>query len=141
MIKAIYSENVFNLLESLDITLALFSMMPDEGAIPTTTYWFTQIVSDNIVSQSTQGYYIKQARVSITIVCKEVLGVADTPERVLRSMIDTITNQLKLVKTHEVDGITINAIREDTVSPIFNDNERYFIVKDYLFTYSATYNE
>lgn len=141
MIKAIYSENVFNLLESLDISLALFSMIPDEGAIPTTSYWFTQIVSDNIVSQSSQGYYLKQARVSITIVCKEVLGATDTPERVLRSIIDTITNELKEVKTHEVDWLTINSVKEDTVSPIFNDNERYFIVKDYLFTYSATYNE
>jgi len=141
MIKAIYSEDVYDLLVSLWYSTELFSSIPDETAIPDDTYAFTQIVTDNIVSQSWQGYYLKQARVSITIVCKKVLLANDTPERVVRGEIDTLTNLLKSVKTHTIGTKTINSVKEDTVSPIFNQDERYFIVKDYIFNYSATYNE
>jgi hypothetical protein len=74
-------------------------------------------------------------------VCKKVLLANDTPERVVRGEIDTLTNLLKSVKTHTIGTKTINSVKEDTVSPIFNQDERYFIVKDYIFNYSATYNE
>lgn len=141
MIKAIYSEYVYNLLVALWLSIELYSSIPDENATPDTTYGFTQIVSDNIVSQSSQGYYLKQCRVSLTIVCKKVLLATDTPERILRWVIDTTTNLLKATKTHSTDWMTLNSVKEDTVSPIFNQDERYFIVKDYIFNYSSTYDE
>lgn len=141
MIKSTRAENVYNFVNaitSITSLCSIYSQKPDEWSIGSWTYCFIQIVSDIPQNNSNVWYINKQARVSFTIVCKDSLWSSDTPERVLGTVIDTITNnivnQWSNKKTH-IDWLILCGIREDTVSPIFMDQNRHYIVKDYIFTY------
>lgn len=141
MIKAIRAENIYNFIQTIPTITGLatfFSMKPDQKAIPTWNYVFISIVSDTQRSKTQEWYIMKTARVSFTIVCKEKLNATDTPERILRSIIDTLTNEIVWQwcgSKRIVDWLVVMSILEDTVSPIFVSENRHYITKDYLFNY------
>jgi hypothetical protein len=97
------------------------------------------IVSDNVRMNSNKWNLLKTARVSFYIICKKVLGVNDTEERVLHSIMSEITNTIVSEWSSKIsnrDGIIVNSISEDSISPIFTDEEnRAYLIKDYLFNY------
>ena len=66
-------EQIRAVLQPLIISHTLFSNKPDESDTPADSYIYMSIVSDNITNGSMQGYMIKEARVSFTIVCKTLL--------------------------------------------------------------------
>jgi hypothetical protein len=63
----------------------------------------------------------------------------------LRNAVDEMTNTIVnewCSKISERDWFTVNSISEDTISPIFyNEDSRAYVVKDYLFNYLSYSNE
>gem|GEM_PF-4133476 len=83
-----------NAITAITSLARVFSMKPDENSTPIGTYVYMTITSNNTTTKTQIGYIMKTARVSFHIVCKKVLLTADTPERVLGTVIDTITNNI-----------------------------------------------
>jgi len=111
--------------------------MPVDGSEPRTPYIFFSKVSDNPSVSSNAWYLDKIARISFTIVGNNT----DDDQLVIETIRDTITNEIvreSCVKIEDFNGVLVSDITEDTESPLFyNDKDRQFVTKDYLFTYSA----
>ena len=143
MIKTLRAENVYNVIDTLAPITALaevYSRKPDESSTPDWTYIYTNIISDVTKTNSNIGFLWNTARISFTIVCKNVLLPADTEERVLYDVMDAITNGIVnewCTKIPNRDNeFLINSITEDSISPIFTDEmNRAYMVKTYLFNY------
>ena len=141
MIITLRAENIYNFVSGLSAITALceiFSLKPDENSTPEGSYCYINIVSNSPSVYSNQWYLMKTARVSFHIICKESLWADDTPERVLMDIVDTISNNL-IGNGHSsiVDWFICFSIVEDTISPIFQEDNRHYVVKDYLFNYSS----
>lgn len=141
MIKSIRWENIYNLVESYSWITGMtevFSQKPDDNATPSWNYTFLSVVSDIANTKSQIWYIMKTARVSFTVVCKRSFTDAETPERILCDIVDAITNEIVYQwcdKVNVIDGFYIQSILDDTKSPIFFADNRYYIVKDYIFNY------
>jgi len=141
MIKAIRAENIYNFIQTIPTITTLatfFSMKPDLKATPSWSYVYLGIVSDTQRGRTQDWYIMKTARVSFTVVSKDKLDVLDTPERVLKDIVDWITNEIVrqwCSSRRIVDWLVCMTILEDTISPIFSDENRHYITKDYLFNY------
>jgi hypothetical protein len=141
MIKSIRAEKIYDLVQTIPaITnlVTVFSMKPDDNATPIWNYLFITIVSDNTMTSSNNWYIMKKARVSFHIVTKKTMANTDTPERILWSIIDALNNALVnqwCTKISNFWWYLIQSILEDTVSPIFLEDNRYYQIKDYIFNY------
>ena len=140
-IKALRGENVYNTLQAISVVTSLcelFSTKPDEDATPEWSYAWATITSDIPRVYSNVGHVMKSARVSFHIVCKKELWSTDTPERVLWAIVDAISNAIVSqwsTKIYSVDGLYVQSITEDTISPIFLQDSRHIVIKDYIFNY------
>lgn len=127
--------------ETIDPLLSfdLFSSKPEEIDSPSTTYAYLSLVSDSVQVATFQGSMLKTARVSFTIVCKDSLWVNETREQVLFDVVDELNNILAREvcnKINELNGLSIQNIFSDTLSPIFyNLKNRPYIVKDFIIEY------
>lgn len=142
MLNTIRREDIFTVINNQsNITdlAEVFSVKPDAKATPTGSYVFISIPSDVTRLNSNKWNLLKTARVSFHIVCKKTLWATDTEERVLYDIIDQITNTIVNEWSYKIanwNWIFVNSISEDNISPMFSDEEnRAYIVKDYLFNY------
>jgi len=148
MIYTIRWEDIFTVLNTKsNITdlVELFSRKPDERATPAGSYAYINIVSDNWETYSNRWYLMKRARITFTIVCKKSLWVSETEERVLYDIIDELNNTIVsewCAKISKRWDFIVNSVTEDTASPIFtSEDNRAYIVKDYIFTYLSYSDE
>lgn len=142
MLYTIRREDIYEVMNAQANITALaeiFSTKPDEKATPSWSYVFISIPSDNNRVYSNKGNLMKSARVSFSIVCKKSLWVTETEERVIYDIIDEINNTIVnewCTKISDWNGIIVTSISEDAISPLFTDDEnRAYIVKDYIFNY------
>lgn len=142
MIKTLRAENVFNLLNwisAISTLVSFYSVKPDDNWTPDTNYGYISMVSSTPKSKTQFWNIMKTARVSLHIVCKKTLSAWQSHESVLSDIIDTVTNEIVFQwcnwKINHIDWFSIQTILEDTVSPIFFSDWRYYVVKDYLFNY------
>lgn len=141
MITTLRAENIYNYavaISGITSLCELFSLKPDENDTPDWSYCYINIISNSPSVYSNQWYLMKIARVSFHIVCKKSLWADDTPERVLMSIVDAVNNNLvSNGQMSMVDWFVCSSIVEDTISPIFQADNRHYVVKDYLFNYSS----
>jgi len=142
MLYSIRREDIYevmNVQANITSLAEIFSTKPDDKATPDGSYIFISISSDVTRMNSNKWNLMKTARVSFTVVSKKTLWATETEERIIYNIIDAITNTIVsewCSKISNWNDIIVTSISEDTISPIFTDNEnRAFIVKDYLFNY------
>ena len=140
----IRAKNVYTFLSvqaPLTSICTVYNLIPHEIVeIPTENHLFIEKVSDNRETDSMNGVVTRTARMSITIVCKELLWIGEDVEKILADIVDVLDWLLlwgcNIVD--ETDGIFIESIIDDWYSPIlFNEKGRAYLARDYLFTYKA----
>lgn len=143
MIINLRAENLYYYLKDITAITALceiLSQKPDD--VMNNSYAYINVISNLPKTYTQEWFMMKTARISIHIVCKKVLGASDTPERVLWTIIDTITNNLvSNWQMKSIDWVICHSIIEDAVSPIFFADNKHYQVKDYLFSYNSRTNE
>lgn len=140
MIIAISTIDIWNTIKdiaNISNVCTIFNWMPIDWEEPKTPYIFISKVSDTTQTQSNQWYLEKLARISFTIVWNS----DDYDQSTIETIKNTITNELVAEACPKITGfnwVTVSDITEDTESPLlYNNKERQYLVKDYLFTYDA----
>lgn len=140
MIINLRAENLYNYLKDITAITSLceiFSQKPDDSGM-SNSYAYINVISNLPKTYTQEWFMMKTARISVHIVCKKTLGASDTPERVIWTIIDTITNYLvSNGKMKSIDWVICHSIIEDVVSPIFFADNKHYQVKDYLFSYNC----
>lgn len=144
MIKSIRTSDVYSfisLLPALTGICDVFSQKPVEEQTPTSSYLYLSIVSDNVDVSTLQGIGTKLARVQFNIFSKVTYTPLEDEESVLMDIIQVLDDSIAKEmcnKLHVAWNVTLQEVLSDSRSPIFyNEKNRPYIVKDYLFRYYA----
>lgn len=141
MIKTLKSVDIYTIVSALPWLSALVTMYSAQPTVSNDCYGWTSIIDQWVLTNSNRGNQVKEARVSITIVCPSQDNIATNEEDYIDQILDIITQWIvdewcsKITNWWPIKWLYCT---ESTPTPLlFTAWNRAYKIKDFIIWYES----